>query len=365
MADDQRTASYDVILCDALKRAPREFDFFVAMRMLERAYSDRPRWGEARRPADEPVRLGQDVSLAFAPTALASYASDDAGGPPRLAVSFFGAFGPNGGLPLHLTEHTRHRLHHHGDTTFARFVDLFHHRLLSLFYRAWASSRPTVQHDRPETDRFQVYLGALSGRGLGTMRERDVLPDRAKLYYTGLLSAPTRNAAGLSAMVSDFFGVQARVEQFVGEWIELPPGSAWSLGGAPRRSAPRMGLLGRSALLGSRVFSIQHKFRLTLGPLTRPMFRRLAPGGRSLPRLVAMVRNYIGDELAWDVRLMPQGEAVQPLQLGTSQLAWNTWLVSDPNRPTRWEDLIFDPQEAGRAAADPQPAVGSGESAHV
>jgi len=363
MADDQRTASYDVILCDALKRAPREFDFFTAMRMLERAHSDRPRWGEARRPADEPVRLGQDVSLAFAPTALVSFASDESQRPPRLAVSFFGAFGPNGALPLHLTEHTRHRLHHHADTTFARFVDLFHHRLLSLFYRAWASSRPTVQRDRPEADRFQVYMGALSGRGLRTTRERDALSDLAKLYYTGLLSAPTRNAAGLSAMVSDFFGVPARVEEFVGEWIDLPPGSAWSLGGVPRRSAPRMGLLGRSALLGSRVFSVQHKFRLTLGPLTRAMFRRLAPGGESLPRLVAMVRNYIGDELAWDVRLMPEEKAVQPLQLGTSRLGWDTWLVSEPGRPTRWEDLIFDPQEAGQAAGDQQPAVGAGASA--
>jgi len=90
------------------------------------------------------------------------------------------------------------------------------------------------------------------------------------------------------------------------------------------------------------------------------MFRRLAPGGESLPRLVAMVRNYIGDELAWDVRLQPEEQAVRPAQLGTSRLAWDTWLVSDPGRPTRWEDLIFDPQETGRVAAGAQPAAGGG-----
>jgi type VI secretion system protein ImpH len=344
MADDQRTTSDALTLLEALQRSPHEFDFFQAMRLLERAYAEYPRWGEALGPADEPVRIGQDPSLAFAPSTLSSFSVSDGARPARLGVLFLGVFGPNGALPLHLSEHARHRLYHHGDTTFARFVDLFHHRLLSLFYRAWASSRPTVQHDRPETDRFAVYIATLIGRGLPALRNRDALPDSAKLFYAGRFAAQTRNAEGLAAIVGDFFEVPARIEEFMGEWIELPKDCLWGMGVLPRRGSPRMGLLGRTAMLGSRVWSVQHKFRIVLGPLGRASFRRLAPGGASVTRLVAMVRNYMGDELAWDVRLVPQSEAVQPLQLGSSQLGWTTWLVRDSERLTHWEDLIFDPQ---------------------
>ena len=40
-----------------------------------------------------------------------------------------------------------------------RFLDLFHHRFLALFYRAWAQAQPHVSRDRPDDDRFAVYVG--------------------------------------------------------------------------------------------------------------------------------------------------------------------------------------------------------------
>src|SRR6478609_2460492 len=73
---------------------------------------------------------------------------------PRLYVTFGGMFGPQGPLPLHLTEYARDRIINSADPTFARFLDIFHHRMLSLVYRAWADAQPTVQFDRPESDRF-------------------------------------------------------------------------------------------------------------------------------------------------------------------------------------------------------------------
>ena len=145
---------------------------------------------------------------------------------PRLAVRFFGLLGPNGPLPLHLTEYALKRLRYrqgsHHDRTFAWFLDIFHHRMLSLFYRAWANNEPTVSFDRPESDRFADYVGSLAGLGMPSLRERDDISDLTKLYYCGWLSSQTKPAEGLQAMLADYFKLQVCIEEFIGEWMTLP-----------------------------------------------------------------------------------------------------------------------------------------------
>ena len=335
-------------LLDALARAPHQFDFFQALRRLEALSSDtpdRPRFGAALRPADEPIRLGQEPDLTFAPSSLARLLPGVDGAPPRLTVNFFGLLGPNGPLPLHLTEYARDRQRNADDPTMIRFFDVFHHRMLMLFYRAWASGQPTVSHDLPADDRFELYVVALAGLGLAGLRSRDAFPDSAKLFYAGRLGAQSRNAEGLAAVIGDFFGVAARLEQFVGDWIELPFDRRWRLG-----ASLAGGRLGVSTTLGARIWSRQQKFRVVLGPLDRSAFQRMLPGGASLPKLTAMVRSYVGDELRWDLRLILEERVAEPWHLGHSRLAWTTWLGRAAGG--RREDLVLDPQdEAARSVA--------------
>lgn len=333
-ADHQRITT----VLDALAGATHEFDFFQALRRLECAYRDKPRFGKAQRAADEPIRLGQEPSLAFAPSPLARLATSS-NGPPWLMVLFFGLLGPNGPLPLHLTEYVRDRTRNADDPTMARFFDVFHHRMLMLFYRAWANGEPTVEHDRPEDDRFATYAAALAGLAGPAFEDRDAFPDSAKLYYIGRLASPVRNAEGLQAMISDFFGMPAQVEEFMGAWLDLPPEYQWRLGRAPR------GILGASTILGGRVWGCQQKFRVVLGPLSRPQFERMLPGGKDLPALTALVRNYAGDELLWDLRLVLEKRTDEKLKLGRSRMGWTTWLGQ---APSGWrEDLVLDPQSEG------------------
>ena len=125
----------------ALAAEPYRYDFYQTLRRLECLYQDKPRVGCAQRPADEPVRFGQVPDLTFAPAPLASFEVRD-GELPRLQVRLFGLFGPNGPLPLHITEYAHERLLNANDSTVARFFDLFHHRFLAFFYRAWAQAQP-------------------------------------------------------------------------------------------------------------------------------------------------------------------------------------------------------------------------------
>jgi type VI secretion system protein ImpH len=328
----------------ALEREPHRFDLFQALRRLECAFRERPRLGEALRPADEPVRLAQEPSLAFADRAISSF-SRGGDGPPRLTNLVFGVFGPNGPLPLHLTEYARDRLRNGADAALARFLDVFHHRMLTLLYRAHADTEPTIARDRPSSDRFATFVGALFGMGLPSTRDRDLVSDLTKLHYAGLLVRQTRDAESLESLVGDVFRVDARVEQFVGEWVEIPASSLSQLGRANCT-------LGVDALLGRRSWIRSGKFRLVLGPLRREQFEGLLPGTPRLERLASVVRAYAGDELAWDLKLVLAEPEWRPMALGRSRLGWNTWMGA---QPAVWQraEIVFDPACRARFTPDP------------
>jgi type VI secretion system protein ImpH len=338
MSEDER------VRLDALLRqvalAPYKYDFFWLMRSIECVNPERMRLGQATRPIDESVRLGQEASLAFAPSTLAYVEEAQGQRPPRLGVYFQGMLGPNGPLPLHLTEYARDRKRNAGDPTLVRFLDLFHHRVLTLFYRAWAAAQPTVSCDRPKSDRFATYVGALLGIGSPALQNRDDFPDHAKRYYAGRLAAQARNAEGLRAMVGDYLNLPTELEEFIGEWTPLLEEERWRIS-----RGPFAGALGVSTILGARAWQRQTKFRLTFGPLKRDQFQSMLPGGQRLKRLIALVRNYVGDSLNWDVRLFLDKRVSQPLRLdGITRLGWTSWLGHCPEGEGR-DDLIFTPQQ--------------------
>lgn len=330
----------------AVSREPYRYDFYQTLRRLECLYPTRPRWGTALRPIDEPVRLGQEPELAFAPAPLASLDLGREGAPPRLHVRLFGLLGPNGPMPIHITEYVRHRLRHANDPTLSRFLDLLHHRFIALFYRAWAQAQPHVNRDRAGQDRYKVYVGAFVGVAPSALRERDSVLDVAKLFHAGTLVRQVRNAEGLAAILRQFFGVPARVEEFVGHWMRLAKPDYTRLG---RRGAG----LGEGAVAGARVWDHQSKFRVHLGPLTLAQYESFLPvktagpeekdASRShLRKLVDWVRFYLCFELDWDVRLHLRREEVPALTLGRAgRLGWTTWL-GRRRSTTDAGDLVLD-----------------------
>ena len=338
MASETGTAAHVLEFFQELSRVSHELDFFQVMRRLECLYRKLPRLGESSRPDEEPIRLAQKPSLAFAPAALAGYEPGKDGGPPRLLAHFFGLLGANGPLPLHLTEYAHERCLHDRDHTFARFLDVFNHRLMLLFYRAWASAQPNVSFDRPESDRFGDYVGSMCGIGAGSLHHRDAMPDIVKLHFAGRLACQTRNAEGLEAITHEFFRIAARVGEFLGHWLQLPEDCQSQLGMSPE---PKR--LGISTVVGARVWDRQSKFRIALGPMGMVAYERFLPGGASLPTLIAIVRNYMGDELMWDVNLILTKKETPALQLGTgARLGWTTWLISrEPDEDP--DDLCLNP----------------------
>ena len=115
-----RRARDPLAFLQSVAEKPWEHDFFHVLRRIECLHAEGPRIGKAVRPAQEPIRLGQDPSLEFAPAVLSGVITD-ADQPAKIQVRFLGLLGPNGPLPLHLTDYARGRILHGSDTTFARF----------------------------------------------------------------------------------------------------------------------------------------------------------------------------------------------------------------------------------------------------
>ncbi|MFM0501520.1 type VI secretion system baseplate subunit TssG [Paraburkholderia caffeinilytica] len=324
------------VLEAALRDRPFDFEFFEAMRRLECSYPLRPRLGRSTKPAEDPVRLAHAASLEFPPRSIERFEPGAGGAPGRLHGLFLGLFGPNGPLPLHLTEHAVDRQRNADDSTLVAFANIFHHRMLSLFYRAWADAQPTVQLDRPEQDRFRLYVGALIGIATPQLEGRDALPDRYKRFFAGRLVPQARNAEGLKGFLEHYFEVPVYVLEFMVGWMQLPGDAYLRLGGG-------MASMGRNAMLGAQVRGAQQRFRLRIGPLCLNELNRFLPGGDALVELVAAVKLYVGMEKGWDVQLVLRKPDVPTTHLGQSgRMGFSTWM-GRYQKPADADQVVLTP----------------------
>jgi type VI secretion system protein ImpH len=331
MAGKKREAGPDLSRLAALAQDPQSHHIFQALRLIEATHSDRPRLGRSRHPSQDAVRLSQAPELAFPTSTVSAFVSEPETGRHILTQRFFGLFGPNGALPLHLTEYARDRQRNHQDPTIVAFADVFHHRMMSLLYRAWATGEPAPSFDRPDDDPFGSKLDALAGLAGENFEGRDAMPDLAKRHFAGLLAGATRSEAGLKAILARFFQADITIESFVGSWLHLEPHDRGCLGTAS---------LGGSASLGVKVWSREARFRIRIGPLSLEDYSRLLPGGQSLRRLAALIRGYAGDTLEWEANLVLDRDQVPPTVLGRSgALGHTSWIGVRP--PSDADDLYL------------------------
>lgn len=321
----------------ALAQAPYAHDLFQVLRRIQAHNPHVPRLGDALRPRDEAVRVGQDPELDFAPANIHSFTAS-AGAVPRIGQRGFGLFGPMGPMPLHLTEYVRERARGHGDPTMMRFADVFHHRAALLFFKAWAQARPVVHRDRPWDDDFSRWVSALFGQAGKPFAQRDVLPDDAKRLHAAALSRGPRNAEGLVKILKSYFGVNVTLDAAVGHWLALQDEDRSRL--LPSTAPGRNTALGQRAVLGKRVWDRQSNFRLRIGPLSYEQYQRFLPGQPARQALRDWLRQYLGMSLSCEVQLVLQGSQVPRLQMGRKagpcgQLGLNTWLGRRGPHPDR------------------------------
>ncbi|MGQ9575804.1 MAG: type VI secretion system baseplate subunit TssG [Thermoguttaceae bacterium] len=349
-------------VAEQLQQEAWRFDFFQAVRLLEsiarqqgRQGGDRPEpVGHEARPDREVVRFRALASLSFPAGSVAGFrpASDRAegrGAPPELLVACMGLFGPSGVLPPHYTCLLIQRIREK-DYSLRDFLDLFNHRTLSLFYRAWEKYRFPIGYERaqqqepPGEDLFTQCLYCLIGWGTGGLRGRLALDDQTLLFYAGFFAHFPRCGLALECILADFFQLPVRVNQFQGQWLQLSIEDQTALP-SPQQPARPAKRLGEDLVLGQRVWEVQSKFRVRLGPLSYPQFRRFMPSGDALRLLCHLVRSFVGPQLDFDVQPVLRAAEVPWCRLGgdradPARLGWNSWVRSGILEPDA-EDAVF------------------------
>lgn len=312
-------------LCQSMQQEPWRFDVLSLLRRLEAAYPDLPRLGQSVTLTQEIAVPRQDPFLEF-PSANVTRMQFNPEPPHDVHVQFMGYFGPQGALPLALTAEAHQWMFHRNDPSFARFADILAARFVQMFYRAWADARPVVQMDRPQDDRFRVWLGALVGLGSPALRDRDSLSDDIRLGLTGLLSSRVRSVARLRQCLEHILAMPVTLQEHAGTWLDFDPVDYSRLG----RHAST---LGQDMCLGTRAFSLTHRLRLVLHCGDLAQYHAFLPGQPECRRLLDFLYGYLGPAMDVEIALSLPEHLLPPTQLGVAgQLGWTSFSLS-PSEP--------------------------------
>jgi type VI secretion system protein ImpH len=332
MATESGTVNPDLsntVVGAKLRKEPYGFEFFQAVRLLEKLLPERTPVGKFAHPGNEVARFGANASLAFPASQIQGMEGPD-GGPMRLTVNFMGMTGPQGVMPNPYTSLIIERLRS-SDTTLRDFLDIFNHRIISLFYRAWRKYRFDVAGEPEEGNRFSRELLSLVGLGTDGLQDRQSVTDDALIYYAGLLGQHPRSAQALRQILTDYFDVPVEIEQFAGGWYSLATDNQCRLADTARDSEQ----LGFGAVVGDAVWNQQSKVRIVLGPLSVERYLDFLPTGQCWQPLRAWVRFFSNDELDFEVKLILERGEVPSCELGAEeasgpQLGWVSWMKTAP-----------------------------------
>jgi len=334
---------------------PWQFDFFQAIRLLEFAKPTAAPPGESTDPDTELVHLAASSSLSTPASEIQSLeARPDPGTPPLLRVNFSSLAGPAGPLPYPDTERMLERSWRKDDSM-RDFLDIFHHRILSLIVRVRKAHLPPFTAREPSEGNVASFLfaliglrmypgaspasrapasaGALEVSRLRPLRNRLGVPDRVLLYYSGILTSHPRSASGLECLFSDYFGTPCRVEQLKGVWRTLDP-SQWTRIGRTGQN----NILGQTAMAGTRIWDQQGAIELYLGPMPLVQFVSFLPTGDSFKTACGLMAFYAGPDLQFRIRLgirarqapLPQLAAQPGAATAQTRLGWTSWLRTRP-----------------------------------
>lgn len=328
-----------------LHAEPARFGFFQAVRLLYQAHGFDGR-GSGARPG--PLRFTVPPSLAFPPAELHALAEADGG--LRMAVNFMGLTGPSGVLPRLYTEWLIARQVQQRDRSAQDFLDLFNHRLVALFWLAWAKHRPEIGRQFGFHNAVLRYLDYLIGMGTPALQARlhpgrrasagKRLPGAAMAYFAGLIAQRPHGERTIAQVVSAVVEAPVQSTGCLGTWQPIAAAARTRLGRANHA-------LGAGAVLGRCYWDRQTTLRLTIGPLDRRRFNALLPRGALLGDTVELARFLTGLALDLRVRLSLRADQVPPLRLGARdgdrpQLGWNTWLRGRRSRqPTLDTEFRF------------------------
>lgn len=255
-----------------------------------------------------------------------------------MMVNFMGLTGPTGVLPHPYSELILER-QRAKDRSLAAFLDIFNHRAISLFYRAWQRSRFPVSYAAGTRDFFTQYLRDLLGLGTANLRDRQSVEDEVLMHYISLVVSQSRSAVALEQLLADYFEVPVEIQQFTGAWYTIDDRTQCRMNESDSLSTQ----LGSGAVVGDAIWDRQGCVRIRIGPLTLERYNDFLPGGSAHEGLRAITRFFSNDCFDFQVQLVLDRTQVPSIKLDLNderpaRLGWVSWAKTQP--------LSRDPDEA-------------------
>jgi type VI secretion system protein ImpH len=314
----------------------RRYNFFGAVALLERLSPGAPRVGGLGPVIEEAIRFRHDPTMTFSPSDVSAIDVVEKPVDPtndlspnrvvyEIMTTFLGLTGAATPLPLYFAEEVASE--DPDQPSQRQFLDIFHHRILSLFYRMRARYAFTSEFLTDGTDAWSRRVLAIAGVDAYEGQRNSLLPTWRLLRLAPLLTTRARTARNLQLALQDIFGDTldgggVDVEQFVGRWVDIE-----------ERQRMRLGVvntvLGKDTTLGVKIFDRGGKIRVVLGPLNEKTFRRFTPDGDQLPLVREVVGLFCRDELECDVEIVLGGDAAPRFKISSkdgSRLGSDTWL---------------------------------------
>ncbi len=339
---------------DRLLAEPYRFDFFQAVRLLELSLKSQSY--NIDQVVANHIRFENSTLLSFPPSELESLrvefehdAADsstsdeitfeDKPGNRRyyMTPSFMGFLGPNGTLPRHYSERIAAHQLYQRDRGPRAFLDTYSNRAVALFYGAWKKYRLEFDYELKGKNGFLPLLMSLSGLGHGALRDRissdDIgVEDESLAFYSGALRHRPMSAIYLQNILSDYFRVDIKVEQFIGKWYNLPREHQTALGLSNA-------ILDSSAIAGQQVWQRDLRVALKIGPLRKKDFVRFLPREVAARALAQMLKLFVGLTLEFEVQLILRGEDVGGCDLAEHRigglLGWDTFITTQEEKNDR------------------------------
>lgn len=312
-------------LRDILRSTPSRFNFFRLFREYERAHPGKPRIGENIVTRDEYIRVAQDPFMEFPASNVTTFTEGRDGQPDTVSVRFLSYFGPQGPLPLSLTEEVTRWRDRHNDA-FLRFADIFGTRFYHILFRAWGAARRISQFDRPDNDRYRMRLGAIAGI---PRAPADDPPDQtsplARIDVAGLICGRVRSPNRLQQVVESTLRVDVEIEEFVPLWVDFEDEDRSRLGA-------KGSSLGMDLRLGSRVQTVSDKIRINVRTQGGEDYDRFLPGRPGYIALTDLVRGYLGPAIDIEIAPSMPASALPSVRLGSAgAIGLTSWVA--PNLP--------------------------------
>ena len=316
-----------------------QYEFHQAIKILQILNPHLEKIGQGLQASKEIVTIKTNIT--FSPPPSDIYTLEPSHTPHEgalMSINFMGIAGHGGPLPDPYSEIIIDRIRFQ-DHAFADFLDIFGHRFASISHRIHVKYNITLEMVKPHQTPVAHMIFAIAGITDPETHEKGLIPAHSYLKYAGHLWRQPKSVNGLRTVLTDYFGLDMDIEEFIGQWLYLEDSQITKIG-----SSGSMNALSDTASLGDKACNCTQKIRIHIKSIALKSYTEFFPGGVLNQKISVFALQYLGDWCDFDFAVQLNQRDIPYTKLdSTAHLGWTSWLKVEKKKPeVKWVILPSD-----------------------